>query len=187
MDYSSAILDAANGNFISMRFVMQSTPPAAVNPSLQAGVEMINTARDAKGFVPYQGITDPAQMQLAMMRALLPPQVGMLLATVPPGSGILSMADGSYYLFCTEQKYVIVESAKTCRSLLMTLPVGMHRLMIGAYGWWDHSKYPAPPYLVEGPLLHTVCDINVQPGVITEVVAGRNSNFSKFSFNIVYH
>lgn len=187
MDYSSALTEAAKGNFYLMQGVFQNCPPAQVNPSLRAGVEMINNARDSKGFVPYQGVADPAQMQLTMMRALLPAHVGMLLVTVPPGSGLLSMADDSYYLFVTEQKYVIVMSAKTCRSELMTVPAGMHRLMIGAYGWWDHSKYQAPPYLTEEPTLHAVCDINVQPGVITEVVASRGSNFAKFTFNIVYH
>lgn len=187
MDYSAAIEAFAGGDYGAMQKVLIECPPSQVNPSLQAGVQMIDNARDSKSFVPYPGIADPAQMQLAMMRALLPAHVGMLLVTVPPGSGLLSMADGSHYVFCTPQKYVVVESAKTCRSQLMTLPVGMHRLLIAAYGWWDKDNEPVPPYLCEDPTLHTVCDINVQPGVITEVVASRGSNFSKFSFHTVYH
>jgi len=187
MDYSSAIEAAAgSGSFHQLRSIFAAFPPAQVNPSLQAGVQMIDDARDAKGYVPYEGVPEPAEMQISMLRSLLPPQVGMLLATVPPGSGILSMADGSYYVFCTESKYVIVESAKTCRSQLMTLPAGRHRLLIAAFGWWDKSKYAAPPYFTEDPVLYTGYEVLVQPGVMTEIVASRGSNFSKMSAQVIY-
>ena len=187
-NFRSAIDEAAQcGSFIQLHAVFHAAPQARLNPSLKGGLEMINQARDVKGFVPYQDVPDPALTQLAMMRALLPDHVGMLLTTVPPGSGLLSMADGSYYVFCTESKYVIVEAGKTCRSGLMTLPAGVHRMLIAAFGWWDRETEPAPPFLTEDPVLYTVCDINVQPGVITEVVPTRVSNFSKFTFNTVYH
>ena len=94
MSYSSAIEAAAEkGSFALMRSLLAATAPSQVNPSLEAGVAMINDARDVSGFVPYPGIPDPAQTQMQFLRTLLPPQVGMLLTSVPPGSGSLRRAE----------------------------------------------------------------------------------------------
>ena len=68
----------------------------------------------------------------------------------------------------------------------MTLPAGLHRLLIAAFGGWDRSRDPAPPYLTENPILYTVYDAHVRRGMLTEVVASRDSNFSQFSAQVIY-
>ena len=178
---------ASQDTYFVLTNILNSVPPSQVNPTLDQGVRMVEAARTPKKFVPMQGLQDPAAMQFSMMRSLLPPQVGMLLVTVPHASGMLSMANGSYYVFCTDSKYVIIMAESGCRSQLMTVPAGVHRLLITCYGWWDKTEYPKPPYLLEQPTLKTLCDVDVQPGLVTEVVVSRASNFKNQSCHIVYH
>lgn len=187
-EFAPALDEAARQDtYFVLSEILNSVPPAQLNPALDQGVRMVEAARNLKKYVPMQGIPDPAAMQLSGMRSLLPPQVGMLLVTVPPGSGMLSMANGSYYVFCTDSKYAIVIAENTCRSQLMTVPAGVHRLLITCYSWWDKSKYCAPPYLIDQPTLKTLCAVDVQPGLVTEAVVSRINNFKDQTYHVVYH
>lgn len=186
-DYSSALNQAVKNDFEGMKNLMIMYEPEYPNPSLAQRVTAINHLRsvDPK-FITAQGIPDPAAPAIAELRSLMPPQVGLLLVTVPKGKGLLSAADGTRYTFWTECKYTMVIAQKISNSGLIVLPAGEHMLTIAAYGEYDPVNDDHDP-IFDPPIQYACGIIQVQPGVVTEITIERRNNFSVPEYQVVYH
>lgn len=183
MDFSVVVSEARSGSFRGLRRLLRQYAPMQTHPNFQAGVQAVETARKSRGFIPFPGVLDPAQALLTAMRAAVQPELGMLLVTVPGGSGVFCMADGSRFVFCTDIGYTVVTADKTPRSQLLLINPGLHPLLIAGYGPFEHGD----PMLAKNPTVHMTAQTEVAPGCITEIVCSRGSVFSKLTFHTVFH
>ncbi len=184
MDYLNAITEAGScGRFTALRAILNSCPPLQPRSYLTEAVAAVEAARNSRGYIPFPNTPEPAQMQLNALRALVQPEIGMLLVTVPGGSGLFCMADGSDYVFCTALGYTVLRADKTPRSAVFLLEPGVQPLLIAAYGAFEHRE----ALLTKDPVLHLVTEVEVVPGIVTEAVCSRGSVFSKFKAHVVYH
>lgn len=183
-DISSFLNSANQGDPTALRALMMVYKPDMPNPALMPRVAAINQLRlIAPGkFEPHPNVPDPAAPAIAEMRSLMPPQVGMLLCSVPPGRGLLCAANDTRFVFFTDVKYTVVTSRKTTSSELLVLPAGQHMLYIAAYGSEQDD-----PFFTEDPFQQCASMIDVVPGKVTEVVAARENNFKQLTYYTVYH
>ena len=184
MEFTDAVEAVrSSGKFTALRGILRSTPPLQPRSYLTEAVAAVEAARNNRGYIPYPNTPEPAQMQLNALRALVQPEIGMLLVTVPGGSGLFCMADGSEYVFCTALGYTVIRADKTPQSAVFLLEPGVQPLLVAAYGAFEHGN----PLLTKDPVQHLVTEVEVVPGIVTEAVCTRGNVFSKFTSHAVYH
>ncbi|HAM69117.1 MAG TPA: hypothetical protein DCP68_05845 [Ruminococcus sp.] len=187
-EYAEVLRQAAlQKDYTGMTTVLMMREPVFPSPAILRCVNGVTQMRAVyPDFVPVPNQPDPAAPAILDLRRLLPPQVGLLLCTVPAGKGMLRAADGTRYTFWTESQYTMVIAANHAVSGLLVMPAGEHMFTIGVYGAYDPYHNERDP-LFSPPIQHIYGMIQVQPGTVTEVVPERRNNFAQLAYQIVYH